>query len=105
MYVSKLSEKAMTTVLAFLMFIFRCIPRFSSWQIAAVKEIWYMPQRAMPHRVMEQFLTIITTGIWICVLQRKPKGSEEAGQLVDDYIQTWRQICEDKKSQLLMTKR
>ena len=36
--------------------------------------------------------------------ERKPKSSEEAGQLADDYTQVRRQIREDKRSQLPMNK-
>ena len=36
--------------------------------------------------VMEQFFDALPPDVQTCLLERKFKGSKEAGQLVDDYI-------------------
>ena len=54
--------------------------------------------------VKEQFLDTLAPDVRIWVRERKPKDSEEASQLADDYAQTRRQVQEEKKSELPMNR-
>ena len=54
--------------------------------------------------VKEQFLDTLAPDVRIWVRERKPKDSEEASQLADDYAQARRQVREEKKSQLPMNR-
>ena len=47
--------------------------------------------------VTEQLLNTLAPDVRVWVRERKPKSSEEASQLADDYVQARRQIREDKK--------
>ena len=48
--------------------------------------------------VMEQLLNMLVPDVRLWVRERKPKSSEEASQLADDYMQARRQIRDDKKA-------
>ena len=48
--------------------------------------------------VMEQLLNTLAPDVRLWVRERKPKSSDEASQLADDYMQARRQIRDDKKA-------
>ena len=49
-------------------------------------------EKVLDVMVMEQLLNMLASDVRLWVRERKPKSSNEASQLVDDYIQARRQL-------------